>query len=507
MISRTLLLSLAAAGLFTAVAALPAGCANSAADCALLGLSDGCNAGATSSSGTGGTGGTGGTTSSSSSTGVSTGGAGGAGGATSSSSGTGGSPPVVTTLPLCGQKKWGDAEAQAVRGVVVDPLGIVIAGDFQGKIDIGQGPLTAAAGGLTFVARLDASLGSTWSRSFDAKYLAMAADTTGNVIIAGQLTAPTDFGCNKTLDPANGALFALKLDTTGACVFSESYKVDAARVSVAADPGGFIVLAGSATGTIDFSPLPAHAPAGGTDIFVTKLSTAGAPLVMRAFGSAGDDDVAGVSVDASGKIFFAGTYAGTLDFGSGDGTFDSKGKVGAYAASLTAAFGASWSRAFTSANDISVSGAVPASVGGLVIAGTFTGSLDAGGSTALKSDPGGLYLVQLDASGNPADQHAFDGFQAGEISAVAAGLSGDVAVAGSHQGGVYLARFKAGGMLAYDGAATGTGADHRATAAAFLDANTVLLGGFFDGTLSTVGMSSIATAGADDALLLKVCLP
>jgi hypothetical protein len=56
--------------------------------------------------------------------------------------------------------------------------------------------------------------------------------------------------------------------------------------------------------------------AGGTDIFVTKTSRAGAAVFApERFGGPGDDAATGVAVDDDGSIVLSGTFQGEIEFG------------------------------------------------------------------------------------------------------------------------------------------------------------------------------------------------
>src|SRR4029453_9449111 len=57
--------------------------------------------------------------------------------------------------------------------------------------------------------------------------------------------------------------------------------------------------------------------AGGTDIFVTKFSTLGAPLWAKRVGGTSSDIGRALAVDDSGAIVVTGYFKGTADFGGG----------------------------------------------------------------------------------------------------------------------------------------------------------------------------------------------
>jgi hypothetical protein len=84
---------------------------------------------------------------------------------------------------------------------------------------------------------------------------------------------------------------------------------DQAR-SVAVDPTGNVYLAGTFSGTVDFDPGPGVSNLtsdGPTDIFVSKLNSAGKLVWARRIGGKADDTGYGVAVDRSGAVYVAGS--------------------------------------------------------------------------------------------------------------------------------------------------------------------------------------------------------
>jgi hypothetical protein len=57
--------------------------------------------------------------------------------------------------------------------------------------------------------------------------------------------------------------------------------------------------------------------AGGGDAFVVKLSGTGAHLWSSAFGDADGQSVRAIDTDASSHVVIAGSFAGSIDFGTG----------------------------------------------------------------------------------------------------------------------------------------------------------------------------------------------
>lgn len=87
------------------------------------------------------------------------------------------------------------------------------------------------------------------------------------------------------------------------------------QTAVAVDREGSHIMVGSFTGKFRIAGTELES-AGGTDIFVAKLTKAGAPaFAPLRFGGAGDDAATGVAVDEDGSIVIGGTFQGQATFG------------------------------------------------------------------------------------------------------------------------------------------------------------------------------------------------
>jgi hypothetical protein len=165
---------------------------------------------------------------------------------------------------------------------------------------------------------------------------------------------------------------------TGAPLWAHNYGDgdEQAGTSVAVDPQGGIYVAGSFAGTIDFGSQPLTS-AGNHDVFIAKLDpTDGHRLWSRRIGDTAEQNGAGIAF-AAGSIAVTGSFGGTIDFGKGGLT--SAGGTDIFVAKLDANGAALWSRSFGSVdNDVGLGVAMDAA-GDVVVTGSFHGSVDFGG--------------------------------------------------------------------------------------------------------------------------------
>lgn len=85
--------------------------------------------------------------------------------------------------------------------------------------------------------------------------------------------------------------------------------------AVAASDAGHVVIAGWTEGRL------AETKKGGTDGFVIKYAANGAEQWRHQLGTTGDDEIAGVAIDAAGNVVVAGNTDGSL-VGTGEGNTD-----------------------------------------------------------------------------------------------------------------------------------------------------------------------------------------
>jgi hypothetical protein len=410
---------------------------------------------------------------------------------------------------VCKAKRAGDALDQAVRGLASDGAGHVLAvGDFQGNLSFGGAQLSAT-GTYAFVAVLDATFGPVWNRAFPASVLAGAFDAAGNVVIAGTYgsSVTLDFGCGK-LDP-NAGFFLAKLDhATGNCVFSKALTAPFVRASLAVAANGDAVLAGTTSGTVDvgMGPLP---NLGGTDVFVGRFDgAAGALSWARSYGTSGDDAIAGVAIDpTSGGVFVAGDFNGKLDLSTGGNPLDSQGTRDIFVAGLSATGTALWATQLHGPGDDVATGLARLPSGGLVVGGDYVMSIDVGGMMQQSQMASAFFVARLGADGVPTWATSYDGMGNGAVAAIGAGASG-IALTGSApvdatNAKLWVATLDANGKKGSESTFGGSGLE-RGTGVVF-DGTALAIGGHFDGALDLGSAGMLASAGARDVFLVRLC--
>ena len=309
--------------------------------------------------------------------------------------------------------------------VVCDPAGnIYITGSFQdiADFDPGSGIYALNAGATqtneAFVVKLDPSGNLVWARqlggpSSSDEGKGIALDGSGNVITTGAFNNTGDF------DPGNGSynltpafydIYISKLDNAGNFVFAKKMGGPGIEMpyDLSVDGNGNIYSTGYFQNGADFDPGNGSYPlssAGGTDIYVSKLTSAGLFSYAIGIGSTANDRGYAIYSDNTGNAFVTGNFQGTADFDPGPGVFNlsSAGSTDAFILKLNPqgnmqfalrVGGPSSDKGTAISSDLN---------GNILCAGDFmsTADFDPSSNVFNMSSAGfnDIYLVQLNANG------------------------------------------------------------------------------------------------------------
>ena len=197
---------------------------------------------------------------------------------------TGTTNVFIVSLAANGNHRWsrrfGNGGSAAALAVATDGAGnVLVTGFFDDTVDFGGGPLVSVrVPGRTvvsndvFVAKLEGSAGAhVWSRRFgdgeeDQGSNSIAADSAGDVFVAGNFRGTIDFGLG-ALSAAMGETFVVKLDARGAPLWHRQLVGSGGQIGVA-PPAGLLV-----TGAFPVSgPFPSARAtlAGGSNVFLVE---------------------------------------------------------------------------------------------------------------------------------------------------------------------------------------------------------------------------------------------
>lgn len=220
-------------------------------------------------------------------------------------------------------------------GVAIDPSGnVLVTGAFYGTVDLGGGPLASAGGHDVFVAKYGPTGAHLWSKRFggptDDLGYGVAADTSGNVLLTGSFQGAAGFASTTLTSAGDRDAFVTKLSPAGVHLWSKRFGAAAQDrgQALAVDGNGNVAVTGYFQGSVDFGGGALTSTA--IDVFVARLSSAGAHLLSRRFGSTGGQFPGGVAVSSAGRILLSGYHQYGIDLGAGPLT-----TAGAYDAFLS----------------------------------------------------------------------------------------------------------------------------------------------------------------------------
>lgn len=234
-------------------------------------------------------------------------------------------------------KSWGGSalyfNGDTAVDVAVDQDGnAYVTGEFMGVADLdpGESTVSVTSSGThdMYVSKFDTDGNLAWARVIDgfAAPRALAIDSQANVYTTGNLQTSTDF------DPGPGSVnlsaisggvdvFVSKLDTAGNYVWAHKLggTIGGDGYAIAIDSNDDVYITGQISGpNADFDPGPGVftlTSAGSTDIFVSRLSSAGLFVRAANIGGTGLDRGRAITVHpTTNDIYIAGQFNGTAEF-------------------------------------------------------------------------------------------------------------------------------------------------------------------------------------------------
>ncbi len=239
----------------------------------------------------------------------------------------------VTKLDKSGTQAWkksfttiGSGSYSVVRGVTVDKVGdVIVVGQYLGAMSVNGVALTSAPNGTdVFVIKLDTTGATKWSQSFfgtgDQAGMGISAAADGNVFIIGTMDGTMALG-NAILSSVGGDdVFVVKLDgATGTPTWGKNFGDANSQFGwdVVATPDGNVAVTGQFEGNINFGQ-GNLGNGGGADMYLAKLDgNNGTQLWAKRFGENDDQVGYGIAADSNGNIVLTGSVEGKTDFGGG----------------------------------------------------------------------------------------------------------------------------------------------------------------------------------------------
>jgi hypothetical protein len=345
-------------------------------------------------------------------------------------------------------RRFGDASNQRAHAVALDVGGnVVLTGTFAGTIDFGGGPLTSVSQSDLFVAKLDPLGNHVWSKAYGPvnaflttrSGYGIAVDTAGNVWVTGSFAGQLDFEGN-VIDDGQGtqqSSFLVKLHgLDGAHLWSRAIGTAAATDrgnAVVAAPDGDVVVCGQFQGTVDFGAGQIGA-LGADDAYVARLTSGGAQVWAKSFGSPGNEVCSALAVDGSDRVWLTGFFDDTVDFGGGELASFTGAQV--FLAALGDDGEHVYSEAFGGIGGQTGDAVVVDGGGNVVLAGTFDGQIDLGGDNLISESLDDVFVAKLGPDGDHRWSRRYGKNDAQELAGLALAPGDKLAVAVSARGSI-----------------------------------------------------------------------
>ncbi len=259
----------------------------------------------------------------------------------------------------------------------------------------------------------------SWAKPFlgggDDRGMSVAVGASGNVYTVGYFEGTVDFdpgpGVNSIMANGSPNAFISKLDAMGNHVWTRILNGTTGihAYSVVLDDSENVYITGEFEGTIDLDPGPGTSSftAGGTyGTFICKLNSSGNFVWGKTLGGTGSAFGQSIDLDASGNVYIAGYFNGTVDADPGPGvsnlTFSGWNDV--FVIKLDASGNFVWGKSMGGSGDDRGVSVKVSSSGNVYTTGWFNGTADfdpsAGVSNLVSSGYSDGFVCKLNASGD-----------------------------------------------------------------------------------------------------------
>ncbi|MDH4338702.1 MAG: T9SS type A sorting domain-containing protein [Candidatus Krumholzibacteria bacterium] len=259
---------------------------------------------------------------------------------------------------------------------------------------------------------------------------AVAVDASGDVLTAGYFTGTINLGGSNLVSAGARDIYLAKFSADGTHVWSQRYggTSDDYAFAVSLDSRGYVFIAGYFSATVNFGGSDLVS-AGSSDIYVACFEPNGAHSWSRRFGSTAQELAQSLAIAPTGNVIIAGSFSGTVDFGSA--ILVSAGSSDAVVVALTAGGGNLWSRRGGSNLTDNCYGVDVDASGNVFATGTFYGTANFGGGDLVSAGANDIWLTKYNSSGVHQWSRRMGGASFDYGYGVAADASGAVVVTGT----------------------------------------------------------------------------
>jgi len=297
-----------------------------------------------------------------------------------------------------------------------------------------------------------------WTRTFgggnqDFTY-GLTSTVTGNAISVGSFRGIADFNPGQLIlnvtSNGNQDAFIENLDVFGNLVWNRTVggPGNDYAIAVTTNPSGDVFVTGVFNDSVDMDPDTGVAmvySAGGADIFILKLDSAGNFGWVQTIGSPDDEDVSGITKDGIGNLFIIGKFGDVdpldLDPGPGNDDNTSNGNTDIFIVGLTSSGNYLWGVSFGGSGGDVPYGITTDLTGNVFSTGAFRNTVDFDPGTGVddqtSSGQQDIFVQKLSGLGNYIWARTFGGSTDNDYgTGIGTDHSGNVVTTGKFNGSV-----------------------------------------------------------------------
>ncbi|HEY6391902.1 MAG TPA: SBBP repeat-containing protein [Bryobacteraceae bacterium] len=316
------------------------------------------------------------------------------------------------------------------------PLSVTVQSLYGGNSDVFITKVNPTGDGLTYSTYLG-GIGQD-------RGTGIAIDGNLNAYITGSTTG--SFPTVSALQPAFGGGtsdgFVVALNDKGDTLRYSTYLGGAGNDfsnAIASDSGGNVFLTGSTTG--GFPTTGAFQPGfggGGSDVFVTRLTSTGSLVYSTYLGGPGTDSGQGIAIDSNGNAYVTGSTSGSFPMSNPVQGFYGGGTSDAFISQLTAVGNLVFST-YLGGGGADSGNAIAVDLSGTMYLTGFTTSVNFPVVNALQTTASGAWIAKLTGSShNYVYATYFGGGQTDSGTSITFDSSGLAYVAGYTTGGIFV---------------------------------------------------------------------
>lgn len=266
-------------------------------------------------------------------------------------------------------------------------------------------------------------------------FTAVATDADGNIYAAGAFYNTVNFGGGNRTSNGGSDIALVKFNSAGVYqwdrVFGDVSDFQAAG-EVGTDASGNVYIAGTFFGSVNFGG-GLLTSVGDRDIFVAKFNSAGTHQWSKRFGDAVEQEIQSMAIDIGNNVYLAGSFLGSVNFGGGP--LVNQGSYDGYLVKLDAAGNHVWSKRFGDSNDQRGTAVATDHWGNVFFGMDFAGTVDMGAGNVTSAGGFDIGIVQYGSAGNYQWAHRYGDVGTQEVSSLATE---------AFEGYVYLTGYNAG---------------------------------------------------------------